>query len=119
MNKNEKIVIDMELKLLDKNIRNSKNELEKYISKEFIEYGSSGRIYTYNDIVNISSNKDEQIIYEILKIDTKILSDKIILILYIIEIKNGNEKIISNRSSIWKKENNDWKIIFHQGTKAT
>jgi len=119
MDKNERIIIDMELKLLDKNIRNNKNELEKYISKEFIEYGSSGRIYTYNDTINLSSNKEEQIIYEILKMDTKILSDNIVLVLYIIEIKNGNKKIITNRSSIWKKENNNWKIIFHQGTKVT
>jgi len=119
MNKNEEMIIEMELKLLDRNIRNNKNELIKYISREFIEYGASGRIYTYNDTVNLPSNEEDQIIYEIIKIDTKILSENIILVLYIIEIQNENEKNISNRSSIWKKENNDWKIIFHQGTKVT
>jgi hypothetical protein len=112
------LIISMELSLLDKNIRNDKNELIKYISKEFIEYGSSGRIYTYGDTLNLSSNEEEQIEYKILKMDTKILSENVVLVLYIIEIKKENEKIITNRSSIWKRENDIWKIIFHQGTKV-
>jgi hypothetical protein len=118
MDINSKMVIEMELKLLDKDIRNNKNELNKYISKEFIEYGSSGKIYTYDDTLCLSSNDEEQIDYKILKMDAKILSENIILLLYIIEISNDNKKIITNRSSIWKKDNNSWKIIFHQGTKS-
>jgi hypothetical protein len=118
MDINKEIIIEMELKLLDKNIRNNKSELKKYISKEFIEYGVSGKIYSYDDTLNLLSNEEEQIKYKILAMDAKILSDNIILVLYIIEMNKENEIIITNRSSIWKKENNDWKIIFHQGTKS-
>jgi len=46
--------------------------------------------------------------------DTKIISEYIILVLYTIKMNN----FTSNRSSIWKNENNEWKIIFHQGTKV-
>jgi len=118
MDNNVNIIIEMELKLLDKNIRNNKNELIKYISKEFIEYGASGRIYTYYDTLKYLPIEETQIKYKIIKIESKILSENIILLLYIIEKNNGIENIITNRSSIWKKENNNWKIIFHQGTKV-
>ncbi len=37
----------LELKLLEKNTRRNKNNLEKLISKKFIEYSSSGLIYTH------------------------------------------------------------------------
>jgi len=36
--------------------------------------------------------------------------------LNIFEKKYMNQIIRTNRSSIWKKENKNWKIIFHQGT---
>jgi len=47
------------------------------------------------------------------KIEIKRLSGNIVLVLYTIEIDN----IVSDRSYIWQKENKEWKIIFHQGTK--
>jgi len=52
--------------------------------------------------------------YRIIKIETRRLSENTILVLYPIEIDN----IVSNRSSIWEIENDEWKIIFHQGTKV-
>ena len=73
------IIIEMELKLLDKNIRNNKNELKKYISEEFIEYGATGRIYTYNDAIKYLPIEEKQIEYKIKKMDSKILSENIIL----------------------------------------
>ena len=110
----ENIVKDFELKLLRKDTRNSKNELEKIISKDFIEFGSSGLIYCYDDIINGLLYETEEKIFEIIKMDTKIISENIILVLYTIKMNN----FTSNRSSIWKNENNEWKIIFHQGTKV-
>ena len=109
----EEEIKEKELKLLDKNIRNNKEELKKLLSKDFIEYGSSGSIYTFCDTINLLPNENNDINYEINKMDIKILSENIVLILYTINMNN----IISNRSSIWKKENNEWKIIFHQGTR--
>ena len=44
--------------------------------------------------------------------DTKIISEDVIIIVYTIEMEN---KGISERISIWKNENNEWKIIFHKG----
>ena len=114
----KQIIKELELKLLDKNVRTNKNELVKIISEEYIEYGSSGRISSYSDVVNSLLNEKEKLNYKIIEMNIKILSENIILILYIIEMGEENNKIKSNRSSIWKKEEDNWKIIFHQGTKV-
>jgi hypothetical protein len=116
MKNTHELVKNYELKLLNKYIRHNKKELDKLISKKFIEYGSSGRIYKYNDIINqLLESKDEQLKYKIIEIDTRNLSKNIIQVLYIIETEM-EEKIITNRNSIWEKEDDNWKIIFHQGT---
>jgi hypothetical protein len=110
----EEIIIKNELKLLDRKIRNNENELTKLISKEFVEYGSSGKIYSYTEAISGLLIETKEIEYKIIEMNVKKLSDKIYLLLYIMEINN----IIFNRSSIWKKDNGEWKIIFHQGTKV-
>jgi hypothetical protein len=110
----EDIIKERELKLLDPKIRHNKDELEKLISKDFIEYGSSGSIYTYNDIISRLPIETKETTYRIIEMNVKKLSDKIYLLIYVMEMN----KSIFNRSSIWKEEKNEWKIIFHQGTKG-
>lgn len=46
-------IIELELSLLDKNIRNNRNELEKIISKDFVEYAASGNIYNHEKTLNL------------------------------------------------------------------
>jgi hypothetical protein len=113
------MIIELELSLLDEKIRNNKNELEKILSKEFIEYGFSGKIYDYDITLNMLPNKsDKKIEYKIIENRVNELSENIVLLLYIIEMEIMGEIHRSNRSSIWKREEDNWKIIFHQGTKA-
>jgi hypothetical protein len=110
------LIISMELSLLDKNIRNDKNELKNIISSDFIEYSSSGKIYTYEDCIKYLPEENKQIKYNILNIEINKLSEDIILLLYTIEMEKENKMEVSNRSSIWINKNGKWKILFHQGT---
>ena len=114
----KQIIQALEEKLLDKKVRSSRTELEKIISKEFIEFGSSGKIFSYSDTINSLLTDNEEFKYNIIEMNVKKLSENIVLVLYLIEIEKDNCKIKTNRSSIWKKEEDSWKIIFHQGTKA-
>ena len=110
----EEAIMKNELKLLDKNIRSSRIELEKMISLSFIEYASSGSIYTYNEIISSLPNEIEDLSYKMIQIETKRLAENIVLVLYTVEINNT----VTNRSSIWQEENDEWKLLFHQGTKS-
>jgi len=113
MNNTEKLIREKELNLLRKDIRNDKNELKKLISKDFVEYGSSGATFKYDEITARLLEEENEINYRIISMDIRQISENIVLILYTIKMKN----FFSNRSSLWKKEKGKWKIIFHQATK--
>jgi len=111
----ENKILELEMKLLDKNVRASSEDLEKLLSKEFVEIGASGRIYHYEDVLNL--HESEEIDYEINNFRIQNIAEDSILALYTIEITDElNIKHKSNRSSIWIKRSNQWRIIFHQGT---
>lgn len=100
----------LELSLLDQDIRKNKKILSEIISEEFVEIGSSGKIYKKIDILKyLPEEKDHK--FTMIDFEYKELSKDVILVYYKITEDN------SLRSSIWKKYSNKWKIIFHQGTK--
>ena len=47
------------------------------------------------------------------------LSDDCKLLLYIAAMVCKNARMKSNQSSIWKKTDSKWKLLFHQETKCT
>jgi hypothetical protein len=44
------------------------------------------------------------------------LSDDVVQVMYASEVKMGTEIMRANRSSIWRKKQNSWEILFHHGT---
>jgi len=113
----EKIIFNLEEKLQQTNIRKSTNELEKLISDNFIEIGSSGTIYTKKDVLrNLPASPT--IKFTMTDFKTHILCPDIIQSLFRTEKINQDTGSTTHslRSSLWKKEDNAWKMIFHQGT---
>jgi hypothetical protein len=120
------LVKQLEEKLLSSKIRGSREELEQLISVEFIEYGSSGKIYNYlGTLAYLLVNSKNIFNYSFVNFKTRRLSDDIILALYILETERDRRITISNRSSLWHWEEDSagkgpaWRIIFHQGTRVT
>ena len=111
------IVLSNEEQLLRSAVRTSPKELSALIGDEFIEIGSSGRIYTKQDVIE-TLQKESPFEGSISDFKTYTLVPKIILVTYRMEEsqKNGVQSRISIRSSIWKLTDGKWKIIFHQGT---
>ncbi len=109
---NEKLFMELECSLLDPKVRKSTNQLEIYISKEFLEFGSSGKIYNYADTISsLPGEKAREI--EVLNFRINQLSRNVVLATYT-SLENN---IYTLRFSIWKKTNRIWKMVFHQGTK--
>jgi hypothetical protein len=122
----ETLIKGLEEKLLLQKIRSSREELEKLISPDFFEYGSSGKIYNYlGTIAYLLTNSVDTFNYTFVNFKTRRLSDDIILALYILEIEKSHKIHITNRSSLWRREDDleeedsVWQIIFHQGTRVT
>jgi hypothetical protein len=124
-NEDDLLIKGLEEKLLNPQVRGSRAELEKLLSPEFIEYGSSGKIYNYSGtLAYLVANSRRTVTYSFVNFKTRRLSDDTILALYILETEKNRKITITNRSSLWRWERDSaggdgWRIIFHQGTRVT
>lgn len=111
------LLINLEKDLLDPTKRVDKKFLEDIIDPDFIEYGQSGKIWNKDDLLNNLSNQNS---VEIFTNDFNCLelASDVVLITYKSSL-DKNFKNSSLRSSIWKKRQEKWKIVFHQGTSIT
>ncbi len=112
----KEVIYKLETDLLKPEIRSSKEELDKLISNDFIEYGSSGLVYDKNKILERLPNSDSPT-YILYDFDFVILSEGTIQTRFKTDkIEIDGTKTSSLRSSIWRKTNDKWQILFHQGT---
>lgn len=114
----EELILSLEEKLLNPEVRCSKQKLEELLDEEFIEFCSSGNIYIYNQekVIDTEINL-ETTSWKILEFNIKWISEECILATYKLAKDSTVTKEYSLRSSIWKKQGHQWKMIFHQGTK--
>ncbi len=107
----------LEERLVNPTTRCSSDELNLLIADDFLEYGSSGKIYNKKQVIS-SLVKEEAKNISISDFKIKFLSPEVALLTYKTVIKNNfnKEKSASLRSSIWKNTDESWRIIFHQGT---
>ncbi|HEY6724503.1 MAG TPA: DUF4440 domain-containing protein [Polyangiaceae bacterium] len=97
----------LEDQLLLPDVRASRSALDGLVSDQFMELGSSGQVYTKQEIVaqtlamptvNVSVSD-----FQVLAV-----APDVALATY----RTGR----SMRSSIWRREGESWRIVFHQGT---
>ncbi len=103
--------------LLQPHVRNSEKLLSELIADEFVELGSSGRIYNKSDVIkSLSTQRNFE--WSIENFRAWHIEQKIILATYTLSLKHesGGSPKKSIRSSLWKLFGEEWKIIFHQGT---
>ena len=81
---------------------------------EFEEFGQSGKVFKKEDFIEVDLDSNE---YEILNFNEVQLSNNSYLCKYI--LVNKSSGMASNRSSIWVLYKDEWKLIFHQGTKVS
>lgn len=104
------VIRKLELSLLDPIVRQSPEQLNKLIADDFLELGSSGKVYNKQHCLEPDENIRQ---FAVKDFDVKELSDGIVLATY----KSIEDGSISLRSSIWRRYGDGWQIVFHQGTK--
>ena len=109
---NNKIILDKEKSLFKYEYMKVINYLEELIDDNYKEIGKSGKVFNKEDIIEYLSNLKEDRNITIYNYNCRKISTNIFLVHYI--TKNNNDNIF--RTSIWKKENNKFKIIFHQAS---
>lgn len=109
------MIIKQEIQLLDKVDR--PEILAKLIDNEFIEIGSSATIYDKAEVVRWLKSNDQSI-RDGTAFKAHLLSEGVILLTYISTIKDkpNTESQQAMRSSIWRLTEDQWRMVFHQGT---
>ena len=103
---------DFEERLLSKEVRSSRDKLSELIDDNFLEYGASWKKYDKSFILDRLPKTDFSII-DIKEFNVYQISDTCAQTRFHTKEEDGRECL---RNSIWKKQGNSWKIIFHQGT---
>ena len=110
---------DLEMELLHSDTRKSAQRLNDLLADDFFEIGASGTRYTKDDVIRLLPEEpaDRHAMYDFRA--TEIAPD-IILAIFSEEKESfaRGERVASMRSSIWKKRNGRWQMLFHQGTKT-
>ena len=106
----------LEEALLRPAARYSVTELERLLTEDFREFGASGTIYDRAAIIDLLTQESRTTFtpIEISEFATRKLGEDAALVTY--RSKRGDA--VRLRSSVWRRENGSWRMMFHQGTPA-
>jgi hypothetical protein len=106
---------DLETSLHKSDIRNSVEITSALLADAFVEFGSSGRVWNKSSIVESMRGEerhDQEIVVE--DFVARELASDVVLVTYMSRRSTGGLPVL--RSSIWKRSDGRWQMIFHQGT---
>ena len=108
----------LEERLLQAEVRQSAPELAELLADDFIEFGSSGRVFNKSQIIaSLSHETPER--RSLTEFKAVFLAPGVVLTTYrAFRHRATDTPITSLRSSIWKLIEGRWQMIFHQGTPA-
>ena len=112
---------ELEQSLLDPAVRRSRARLLELLADDFLEFGSSGRVWTRKTIIDLLAKETAFVPPAIEEFQCALLAPDLALVTYRTartDEKSG-ERLASLRSSVWTHTAGQWKMRFHQGTRTT
>lgn len=88
--------------------------MEKILAPDFFEFGRSGRVYKREDTLAPGRSAINAVL-PLKNFKIHVISDDVVLVTYISEVQY-EELEVGNRSSLWLRTAEGWKLKFHQGT---
>lgn len=112
-------VIALEKSLLRDDVIASQSQVDALLHDEFIEYSQSGLSYGKDAVLaNCEGYTPSATPREAYGFSARFLSDDLVQVLFETASvpKTQQTKRKALRSSLWKREGEQWQMIFHQGT---
>ena len=110
-------LVKLERELHDPSVRCNRSRLAVLLHADFVEFGRSGRSYTFSQIVDLLEASAPAAIHAQ---DFKVclLHDEVALVTYKSANIDAEGKLERHtlRSSLWLRTAGGWQVIFHQGT---
>ena len=113
------LLYDLETTLHKKAVRHSPQVLDALLADEFIEFGSSGRVFSKAGIIEALKEEAFHQQTQVESFQARELAPGVALVTYIASRAAPYDSITMRtlRSSLWKREDSGWRMIFHQGTR--
>ena len=104
--------------LLNTRVRHDREQLDRLLNDEFVEFGSSGRVYNKAEIIEALLSSSEDWHYRITGFECRFLRDDLAHVRYALDILSPDNNLLrtSLRSSLWVLGRDGWAMMFHQGT---
>jgi len=106
----------LEKRLIQPEIRRSKQLLDQYLATDFMEIPSTGIPFNKKQALDrIPSEKNPD--FHLQEFQSREITDSLIQLIYkAVIIREDGTKHYSIRQSIWQKIENNWQMLFHQAT---
>jgi hypothetical protein len=110
----------LEEALLDPAVRRDRARVSELVAHDFIEFGSSGRVWTRDAILDLLETEKNFVPPSVEEMACRCLSEGVMLVTYRTVRFNMDTgaRSATLRSSIWTIESGSWQLRFHQGTRA-
>jgi hypothetical protein len=106
-------LLELEQKLLQPDIRRDPKALDSLLADEFREFGSSGRIFDKRSVIE-ALHQESHSAFSIRDFSVVLVADGVALATYVAVSANTS----SLRSSLWVMRDDQWRMLFHQGTRV-
>jgi hypothetical protein len=103
----------LEESLLQPDLRKS-NRLVELLADDFVEFGSSGRVYTRRDLVE-ALQAETPVVQTTSEFKAVMLGPDAALLTYVTRLEATPPRY-TLRSSVWKRNGDAWQMVFHQAT---
>ncbi len=102
--------------MLRPEVRFSREKMHALLDNEFLEFGASGKIYSKEQTIDVQPQEIGAQL-PLPDFSARLLAPTVALVTYrsIQMFSDGTVKE-ARRSSIWRKSEKGWRIVFHQGT---
>lgn len=110
----------LEESLLDAAVRRDGDRLRQLLADDFLEFGSSGRVWTRRSIIDLLATESNFFAPAIEEFQCTFLSEHVALVTYrtVRTDSKSGEHLVSLRSSVWTRNDGEWRMRFHQGTRT-
>lgn len=104
-----------EMELLEPSVRADPVRVRELIHNDFIEFGSTGRVYNKKILVEmLRSERPSSVVIRDFMV--RQLSSDTALVTYRTVGHTGQG---ARRSSVWVRQDGVWRMVFHQGTRIS
>lgn len=111
----EEQLLNLEQRLMDPVFRKDRARVSALLAEDFREFGSSGRVWSRDDILNPSETPQTAPLAEGFSVKT--IVPELVQVTYRLKRVPGGTPQAALRSSLWIRPGDKWQMLFHQGTK--